>query len=467
MQEPGIPNLTLDVAFEKLCELIVNKRCLNRHKTPDYSGFNGHSIGGFKRNSKGSYYELIVKSVSDDSKFDMDSKNISKILFSLFIMCSEHKLSGMSYWLLSDICNFNPVIAECDPYKEDDLSELKNILKKLIEVYDQTEDPFVVKDTQVVSNNDSNIENENNLQSTNYPDNTRDLVDRHFLEQSINKLMSDLDSRINALNLPVNDPELYLTSERIEQFGSKIKYLFNKKLRYENDVKVLRFHLENNTAPKQLFYQNYPIPFLKHNEKFVSDYNKIIRNTQVATMNLIIEHIEYDINVLENDLKYYKRNLVGCVKDVDVFVQNIHDRESEFLKDEFLKSDAKCKRIFIKPFEPEKKKFGVNNNRLNSSYNQNKPKNFNHMNVEKTSSKFDTNDEYSEQEFSDFNLDGILFNTVKKTRFQIINYNPINITINSIEKSKTFNSTYKDIEINLKLELICYNVESVRIQKKK
>ncbi|CAF0705610.1 unnamed protein product [Brachionus calyciflorus] len=69
-------------------------------------------------------------------------------------------------------------------------------------------------------------------------------------------------------------------------------------------------------------------------------------------------------------------------------------------------------------------------------------------------SKFDTNDEYSQQEFSEFNLDGILLNTVKKTRFQIINYNPINITINSIEISKTFNSTYKDIEINLKLELI-------------
>ncbi|CAF1155293.1 unnamed protein product, partial [Brachionus calyciflorus] len=178
---------------------------------------------------------------------------------------------------------------------------------------------------------------------------------KSFFEESLNKLRLEFESQLNQLKIQNNDPELYLTSERIKEYEVKIKHLFNKKLRNEKNIVILQKHIEKNDAPSQLYHINFPEPFLKHNAKFVSDYNDYISQSQKDIMNLAIKHLNDEIKILEKDLKYFKKNLVGCVDSVEDFVNDIETRESDFLKNEFFKADKKCDNVVVKPYLVEKK----------------------------------------------------------------------------------------------------------------
>jgi hypothetical protein len=50
-------------------------------------------------------------------------------------------------------------------------------------------------------------------------------------------------------------------------------------------------------------------------------------------------------------------------------------------------------------------------------------------------SKYDPDNEYYQETLSELNFDGIMLNTEKKTRFQIINYNPIEVNLVALKIS--------------------------------
>ncbi|CAF1031577.1 unnamed protein product [Brachionus calyciflorus] len=88
---------------------------------------------------------------------------------------------------------------------------------------------------------------------------------------------------------------------------------------------------------------------------------------------MAIKHLKEEISILEKDLKFFKRNLFGCVESVEEFVNEIENRVMDFLKSEFIRADKKCDNVTVKPFVVEKRDYSnaqmrfVNTNR--QSYN--------------------------------------------------------------------------------------------------
>lgn len=144
-------------------------------------------------------------------------------------------------------------------------------------------------------------------------------------------------------------------------------------MRFENDLKILNLHTEElHTVPSQLNFDKFPEPFLKHNQNFVNEYNKLIQTFQIEVINLIKRQLNFEINLMNKDLKHYKYNLKDLTDNVEAFVENIHKQEEEYLSSKFLDADNKARRVIMKPYLTSSKQNYSNLNNKNSySYNQN------------------------------------------------------------------------------------------------
>ncbi|CAF0958835.1 unnamed protein product [Brachionus calyciflorus] len=296
-----------------------------------FSGFNGACIGAFKRLQDGVHHRLITSSLTSNEDFNYSSKDLVYVVFRLFILCDFEIFNSDAIRILSYLIEKNPIISDSPKLKSDEIDQLILIKNKCIENFSTVEDAFGVSDTQASIPNlipdvvpDVNtIQNENSSDNNDGNQSVNITLDKSFFEESLNKLRLEFESQLNQLKIQNNDPELYLTSERIRVYEVKIKHLFNKKLRNEKNICILQKHIEKNDAPSQLYHMNFPEPFLKHNAKFVSDYNDYISQSQKYIMNLAIKHLNDEIKILEKDLKFFKKNLVGCVDSVEEFVNDI------------------------------------------------------------------------------------------------------------------------------------------------
>ncbi|CAF1129861.1 unnamed protein product, partial [Brachionus calyciflorus] len=109
--------------------------------------FNGVCIGAFKRIQEGLHHRITITSLSTDSNFNYSSKDISTVIYRLFLICDFEMFSFESMRLLNDIIDNNPFISECNPF---------------------IEEAFTVRDTQeleqanLVNNSDPVLQNEFN-----------------------------------------------------------------------------------------------------------------------------------------------------------------------------------------------------------------------------------------------------------------------------------------------------------------
>lgn len=375
----NLQRVNLTKSFNKLCSSVIKYRVVD-NRVLNYKGFNGVCIGAFKRIQEGLHHRIIISSLSTDSNFNYSSKDISTVIYRLFLICDFEIFSFESMRLLNDIIDNNPCISECNPFSTDQIDQLILIKNKCIENFSSVEEAFTVRDTQEleqtnpVNNSDPVLQNEFNNSDSNLAQNSNIVLDKSFFEESINKLRSEFELKLNQLKIQNSDPDLFLTSERIKEYEFKIKHLFNKKLRFEKNICILNKHLEKGDAPSQLCHFNFPEPFLKHNVKFVSEYNKFICDSQISIMRMSIRHLNDEISILEKDLKFFKRNLNGCVDSVEEFVADIEKSETDFLKNEFLRADNKCETVAVKFFVAEKKdgfsrNFSNNNSSKKKSYN--------------------------------------------------------------------------------------------------
>ncbi|CAF1068081.1 unnamed protein product [Brachionus calyciflorus] len=288
--------------------------------------------------------------------------------------------------MLCDLVNFNPSISECGNFDEEVLNVLFNLkLKAESEFNYDVDNPFVIKDTlQSKDQTSSSTIAQNKENNFSFNEDSVSIF-KSFLKEQIDELRLDFENKVNRIKQEINGSvgtEMYLTSERLDIFSKKIKHLFNKKLRYENDLRILKLHSELNTVPEQLNFNKFPEPFLKHNDRFIQKYNTLISKFQNEIINLA----------------FYKRNLNGFVDNIDEFVENIHIKEEDNLKIQFIDSDNKARRVILKPFvvisknskeQPylntpkresvDKRKQNLqksaSNHNFNRSFDQNRPKN--------------------------------------------------------------------------------------------
>ncbi|CAF1095413.1 unnamed protein product [Brachionus calyciflorus] len=153
--------------LEVLCQsFLKNRRFINKNNIknkPFFKSFTGQHIGAFKR----TYPTIINSSFSDNANFEIDNKNVGKVLFSLFVKSLPKNFGEFTY-TLCDLVNFNPHISESGCFNEDDLNVLIDLkIKAESEFNYDVEDPFVVNDTQQTKvQNQSNSEVQPKLNNT-------------------------------------------------------------------------------------------------------------------------------------------------------------------------------------------------------------------------------------------------------------------------------------------------------------
>lgn len=355
-------------ALEAISQSILKQRSSspsNGNNNVCFKNFSGMCIGAFKRCNKVSQ-EIINKSFSNEKNFDFDSRNVNKILLSLFIKIKPSDYGKYGYILLSDITKFNPEISECGRYSDEEINVLRELKAKAESEFTDVdvEDPFQENQdhpnanqqpTSSTQTNDSNGPNTvvNQNDTTNTSNNSSIMCDKQFFINMFEQFKLDMDTKVNRLRDEFtgnHNSDLYLTSERVGLFRVKVKQLFNKKLRYENDIKILKIHEELKSVPEQLNFDKFPEPFLKHNLSFIEDYNKLLSNFQSEIMSLIKRSLKSELDILQKDLNYYKSNLRGIVNNVDEFIDNLHKHEEKNLEKQFIDSDNKARRVKLKPF---------------------------------------------------------------------------------------------------------------------
>ena len=146
-----------------------------------------------------------------------------------------------------------------------------------------------------------------------------------YNSEVFNQMNNRIDERVvRTINQSTNNgilkkhsKESFLAKENIHLI--KLKRLMEKQGRYRQHVDVMRFHLQSKTTPKSLFFNRFPEPFIKNDEKFIEEYNTIIETCQTNIIKLIMSHFNDGIPKLEKEISDYIETFkeVEELKDVD------------------------------------------------------------------------------------------------------------------------------------------------------
>jgi len=163
--------------------------------------------------------------------------------------------------------------------------------------------------------------------------------------------------------------------------------LINKKLRYKNHINIINTHQNNQTTPSSLFFNKFPKPFLNDDIAFVEDYNKLVREFQTKSLNLISNSLNARVSLIDTKLSDIKSNLIEKGLDETLCNNNFSKLETDnnnSLANQFQRANEKVLRCSNKPFvagqlQKQNKRFNDNNtsshnnsiNNINSTFGSN------------------------------------------------------------------------------------------------
>ena len=140
-----------------------------------------------------------------------------------------------------------------------------------------------------------------------------------------------------------------LTKKDSNDLYEMIRIRIVKILICKNEMKKLKLHTKQKTTPKQLFYSNFPYPFVKNDKKFIAAYDRLIGKAQIDIMDFIINYLDKECKlVLEKEIEELKaalRVLNFTEDDIYDTISLMYDNEAKNLKENFEKSLAKAAKI--------------------------------------------------------------------------------------------------------------------------
>jgi hypothetical protein len=365
--------MSLDInAFNDLCAQIL------RYKSTDFKDLNNAAIGCLRRHH--SCFGVITQFLIDQkicaSDFKITNDTIGRTILYCFENIEPNRIRNSIYELLHTICSSKSNLGSFT-YNASDLNKLNNLLISARVNYSDSQTfedvDFNQHQVQQLNNIDQSSHQENNIEQSSQSTLSQ-LVEliktQTLLLQNLTQLhpQSSTSQTIPNGQIPVDNNERSALST--EEARKKIKSLYERILKKKNHVLIIKFHLNNNTTPSQLFFNNFPTPFLAHDEQAVADHNRIIIETQKQLMNSILKHLDLQIKSLENNLEELKStNMIDSSVFEDIFKQVENN-----LKPEFDRADEKAKRIVSKPFISKKyvpkSKENENNHRFSVNRHQ-------------------------------------------------------------------------------------------------
>lgn len=345
--------MPLDIQeFNGLCSIIL------RYKSASFTAYNNNAIKRLRLIY--SCYDSIAQFLISENAWTPDSKFSSASTNGALLYCYKLldpvDIRNSSFELLSEIVSSNPPFGpQGKPFSPNDLNALKQIFTAARSNYvfdEPIEEIFNVPTIDLRSG----LNTQPNAAS-------RDTIipDTPQTQSLLSQLISAMTTQTSLIEQLVNrdshsqnqtTPRVQLSTVQLptEQINKKIKNYYSRILKKKNHVAIIKFHLVNNTTPSQLFYKNFPVPFLAHDEHAVADHNSIIADCQKQLMNSILQHLDSQINALESNLKQFKEdnNINSSL------LEDIQKETENSLKQEFKRADEKAKRIVAQPFQIKK-----------------------------------------------------------------------------------------------------------------
>ncbi len=148
-----------------------------------------------------------------------------------------------------------------------------------------------IPDDVISSNNDDYLDNSNNdniVLNNNYLDNVFNSSDSNSGSNSVsNSIISEIN--LNQFDL-----------EKKCECKSKTELIF------ENHLRVLQNHLDNNTTPNLLWPHNYPYPYINNFENLITQYGSLTKSLQTTILELIINYINTEIlGYIHNNIAHF------------------------------------------------------------------------------------------------------------------------------------------------------------------
>jgi ATP synthase subunit G len=123
------------------------------------------------------------------------------------------------------------------------------------------------------------------------------VLNDNYLDNVLNS--SDSNSGSNSVSNSI------ISEINLNQFDLEKKCECKSKteLIFENHLRVLQNHLDNNTTPDQLWPNNYPYPYINNFENLITQYGSLTKSLQTTILELIINYINTEI------LGYFHNNI--------------------------------------------------------------------------------------------------------------------------------------------------------------
>jgi hypothetical protein len=381
-------------AFKEFCSYFIRYRYDNLYKN-----LSNNHIGGFKKRNA---YKLLF----NISKIELNMNNFKQFFIAILnnfdydsddasLIFSHDNIGLVQDFLDFDMNKIGAASSSNNNNKLDnnDLEILKKFLDSSSAKYDEfaiinetfnTENPQIIRNTQDTqnntvsqsvtsgqvpstqqilslmnndlnnSNNDTSSRQSSNAQS-NIPCNFEELLEKAIKNIFVNSIKDQVDASIHDKlaselhkHLGINRN---LTSEDIEKYQMKLAYTWNQFLRKENTIKNIQTHLDQNTAPFELRFFNFPVPLLPHDAQFVDTWNNLISKWRAEALTAYKKRLEEQKSLLDNDFKIIKDILKNRVSNIDNFTTLVKENEEKVLKNEF---DALNKKVLDAKLNPGK-----------------------------------------------------------------------------------------------------------------
>lgn len=325
---------------------------LLKQKQFDFAFFTGQTLGQYKRQD--SFKEFTAFLQSNENWTDSDPIYLYNLALALFIgykHVNPDLIRNSSYELLEIICNRNPNFGNSSQLTTEQLNELKVVLQAARNNY--------VTLSQLSTSNPFTSQHVNIQTQINQ---IRDAIasdDKNNAMTGLSQLLSAIESQernsITSAQISTTNLQQQGESQSTEQVEcpselSRVRNLYRRILVKQNHVSIIKFHLENNTTPSQLFFDKFPVPFLAHDDKAIEDHNKIIHETQIKLMKSIITHLNLQVDSFEKELLDLKNSIKDRITNSAQTFESIRKATELELKKQFDDAHEKASRITSRPF---------------------------------------------------------------------------------------------------------------------
>jgi len=264
----------------------------------------GHELGGFKKSHKFDYTTL-----RNTLQNEIFIQNLNTSLATLFSKIDKSTINNDVFNMLNVLVNTNPSFGKKGILGSVSITKLKQLKTEVEQEFSGSLN--IIEETQ------NSVSTENNLH----------------------------DAEVNSA----------ANQDLIKKTLNKIKGLFRRIHRKENNIKIAQYHIKNGSAPKQLFIEMFPVPFLIHDITFVQNYDVMVKRWQKEALELAIESFKRQVEALRNNIENNKRVIENLVNDISQELDKVSSEAMKLVETSLNNALEKAERINIRSFSSRDK----------------------------------------------------------------------------------------------------------------